>query len=147
MRHLHLGLMLLAGAAAPQLSARPASPSERQRLLAVEARWNKAISDRDAAIAGAIISDDFRYVTPTGKVLDRTAVLKATADPDYKIDPFHTEEVEVRIHGNSAVVTGRFAQSGSYKGERFNIQLRYTDMWVKRGANWQAVSAHSSVIR
>ena len=135
----------LAAAAAPAATSKPAN--DRDALLAIEARWNKAISDRDAATAGEIISEDFRYITPIGTVLDRAAILKATGDPDYKIAPFKTEEVEVRIHGNTAVVTGRFTQTGSYKGQIQTVRMRYTDVYVKSGETWRAISAHSSLIR
>ena len=133
-------------AAAPTFAAPPVQ-SDREVLLALEAKWNKAISDRDAAIAAEIISEDFRYIAPTGQVFDRNAVLKATGDPDYKIEPFKTEEVEVRVHGDTAVVTGRFTQVGSYKGEPSTVRMRYTDVYVRQGESWRAISAHSSLIR
>ena len=145
MGHIFTIIGALALAAAPP--ATPPPPNDRDVLLEIEAKWNKAISDRDAATAATIIGEDFRYITPTGRVLDRDAVLKATADPDYKIAPFKTEEVEVRIHGDTAVVTGRFTQTGSYKGQLSTVRMRYTDVYVKLGEVWRAISAHSSLIR
>lgn len=137
----------LATAFAVPITAKGNQPADRDVLLKIEARWNKAVSDRDPATAAKIISDDFRYITPNGKVMDRAAVLKATGDKDYEIEPFQTEDVEVRVHGDTAVITGRFQQRGKYKGEAFTVQLRYTDVWTRTKAGWQAISAHSSVIR
>lgn len=146
MQNIFLGAAIASAIAAPAL-AKTDPATDRATLLKIEARWNKAVSDRDAATAAKIISDDFRYITPNGKVLDRAAVLKATGDGDYQIEPFQTEDVEVRVHGDTAVITGRFQQRGKYKGEAFTTQLRYTDVWVRTRAGWRAISAHSSVIR
>ena len=55
--------------------------------------------------------------------------------------------MRVRLLGdNTAVVTGRTAAVGSYKGKPAAVSLRFTDAFVKRDGRWQAVASLGSLI-
>jgi len=129
---------------------RRAEPNEQtraeQKLRELEREWDAAIVRKDVATLERILSPDFVYIDSVGGVNPRAALLEGIKNSEAVMEPFETEDVSVRIYGDTAVLTGRFTQKASYKGKIFSGQFRYTDVYVKRGSSWQAVSAHASRI-
>ena len=120
--------------------------SVEQQLKQVEREWNDAVVRRDVAALERILSDDFMLITAASTVSTKAQLIDTIKSPDLVIEPFDTQDVSVRVYGDTAVVTGRFTQKGSYKGKAFSNQFRYTDVYVKRALGWQAVSAQSTFI-
>jgi hypothetical protein len=46
----------------------------------------------------------------------------------------------------SAVLTGRYSQRGRWKEQAYETAARYTDVYVKSGGSWCAVSAPATQI-
>ena len=62
-----------------------------------------------------------------------------------------TADTKVRVHGDTAILTGKVIQKGTYRdgpkqGQEYNIQSRYTDTYVKRNGRWQVVASHLTAI-
>ena len=60
---------------------------------------------------------------------------------------FMTADTKVRVYGDTAVLTGKVIKKGTYaegprKGQEYNFQYRYTDVYVKRNGRWQVVASH-----
>jgi ketosteroid isomerase-like protein len=53
-------------------------------------------------------------------------------------------ELKVRIHGDTAIVTGAYHEKGESNGERYEYRDRLTDVWMKVGSKWQVVASHHS---
>lgn len=120
---------------------------DRSDILAVERAWDTAVVKRDTAALDRILADDFVLVWINGQVSGKRDMLQAIAARKAEIDPFETEDVNVRIYGDTAVVTGRFSQT-AHLGERSETnQFRYTDVYHRTRHGWQAVSAHASLIK
>jgi ketosteroid isomerase-like protein len=49
------------------------------------------------------------------------------------------------MHGNIAIVTGAYHESGTSKGKRYEYRDRLTDVWQKTGSTWQLIGSHYSV--
>jgi ketosteroid isomerase-like protein len=105
-----------------------------------------AIVQKDIARLEQILGEDFVYIDSAGGVNPRAALIQGIKDSEATIEPFETTDVVVRIYGDTAVLTGRFLQKATYKGQSFSGQFRYTDVYVKREGIWRAVSAHTSRI-
>jgi ketosteroid isomerase-like protein len=83
------------------------------------------------------LSDDFICVESDGSVLNKTKFLSNTAEgPD--VADYKLEQVYVRIYGSAALVraTGVFTRKDGSSGVS-----QYTDVYVKTGDVWKAVSA------
>ena len=48
-------------------------------------------------------------------------------------------DMQVRIYGDTAVVTGGLTEKGTRNGTAYTDTYRWTDVFVKRGSRWQAV--------
>jgi len=57
-----------------------------------------------------------------------------------------TDDKNFRIYRNTAVETGRFSDTGTYKGKPFSETGRYTTTWIYRDGRWKIVADHTSPI-
>lgn len=90
------------------------------------------------------LSDDYSLVTPTGSMRTKRDVINELSTPGLKMDPFDPLEVQVRMYGDTAVVTGRMLQRFLLGRIRYANDLRYTDVYVKKKGRWLLVSGHTS---
>src|ERR1044071_9177617 len=71
----------------------------------------------DAAALDRIYADDFIGVGPSGTVRTKPQVIADFTSHDLKFQSITTEEVQVRVYGNTAVETGRSTMIGQDKGK------------------------------
>jgi ketosteroid isomerase-like protein len=57
------------------------------------------------------------------------------------------KDMQVRVYGDTAVVTGRFFGKGRYKGNELDERQRFTSVWIRRRGRWQAISEHASTLK
>ena len=121
--------------------------SPGQEELAVreaEARWVEALDRRDGAALQALLDEDFVDVTWKGEVRDRRAAIAALNSPGRPSMTQTLAEVRVRFAvPDVAVVTGLNAVSS--KAPEFTARIRFTDVFVKRGGAWRALSAQETL--
>jgi ketosteroid isomerase-like protein len=52
--------------------------------------------------------------------------------------------MKVRVHGDTAVVTGKTHTKGVSGGKPFDFQFQFTDTFVKDGGRWRLLAGHVS---
>ena len=52
----------------------------------------------------------------------------------------HSDEHDVCVYGNAAVVVGRWRARGVNAGEPFDYAARYVSVWVKSDGGWRMAS-------
>jgi ketosteroid isomerase-like protein len=139
-----LALLCLAAASIKAQDAPPVPDTLRKQLLAIEQSWDDALVAKDLSTLQRIMAPGFRFIDADGSIMERQALLDGIASPKLVIDPFLTRDVQVRVYGATAVLTGWFEQTGTYAGERFHVRQRYTDVYARQDTSWVAVSAHAS---
>lgn len=127
--------------------APPVAEATRAALLALETQWDDAIVRKDMTTLERIIAPGFLFIDVDGTVTTRAEMLASIRSPRLAINPFVTRDVQVRVYGQTAVLTGWFEQTGQYDGRRFVLRERYTDVYVQQDSRWAAVSAHASPLK
>lgn len=123
------------------MSAARADSSDTQQLLDLEQRWLTAAMQRDTATLQQILADDFVDVTYQGGLRDKADHLHSSLAPGKTRQTL--EGLRVRFYGDTGIVTGQnsiVATDGS-----FTARIRFTDVFVRRGGGWQAVSAQETL--
>ena len=92
------------------------------------------------------LAEDYVLVTPTGAVKGKRDIVRELSTPGMRMEPFDTSEVQVRMYGEAAVVTGRMRQKFVLGNMQYTNDVRYTDVYVKRKGRWLLVSAHASTV-
>jgi len=99
----------------------------------------------DAEAIDRIYADDFIGVGPSGTVRTKPQVIADFTSHDLKFQSITTEEVQVRVYGNTAVETGRSTMTGQDKGKDVPRDTRFTRVWVKQQGRWRLVANHYSI--
>lgn len=98
----------------------------------------------DAAALDRIYAPDFIGIGPSGRVRSKPQVLSDFTSGDLKFQSITTDEVRVRVYGNTAVETGRSTMDGKDKGKTVPRDNRFTRVWVKQHGHWRLVANHYS---
>jgi hypothetical protein len=165
-------LPLLATAAilsASNLSGQNASPgdgSSEAEVRAVMAERHKASLEGDSEKIAASIIDHYLQTDIYGFVQNKDAWLKHYFIPlaelikahKFRWEVYDEKEVQIRIHGDTAVVIGTLEAKGSgarVDAERhtwvadpnasFSGKLRFTRVYVRRNGKWLIAALHNAV--
>jgi uncharacterized protein (TIGR02246 family) len=108
-------------------------------------RWFEAWLEKDAATVQRLMADDYLYISPTGLVLDRQAILAIIRSVSYRLDHGTRTEVVVRELGHeAAVVRHRYQGAGSFEGTSFTDDQRCVMVWEKHAGHWRLVMEQCS---
>jgi ketosteroid isomerase-like protein len=122
----------------------PASAADRQADIATLTRlsddWDKAIVRKDEKTIAGNMAEDFRIIDGNGNVAAKAAFVADIMDPKLVIDPYTVEEFNVRIYGDTALLSGRTHMTGKHDGQPFESTYRYIDIYVRKGDGWKIVS-------
>jgi ketosteroid isomerase-like protein len=86
------------------------------------------------------MAEDFRIIDRRGNIEDKKAFVAGILDPKLAIDPYTVEDFEVRVYGDTALLSGRTHMTGRYDGQPFKSYYRYIDIYVRKGGVWKIVS-------
>jgi ketosteroid isomerase-like protein len=118
--------------------------SIQQELVSLANAFSDAQVKKDRAAMERITADDYSFIHSNGSVLNKTREIAETMAGDMKWTGFKQDELNVRIYGDAAVVTGRETLEGAAKGYASGAR-RFTEIFVKRAGRWQLVGGQSTL--
>lgn len=125
----------------------PVNDAETIALLTRQAdAWDQAIVRKDRAAIESNMAEDFRQIDGAGNVETKKSFVDDLVSPQFTLDPYKVEEFEVRLYGDTALLSGRTRMTGKYEGKPFASHYRYIDIYVKRDGQWKIVSVQISRI-
>ena len=110
--------------------------------MKLEHRWVAAMIKADTAELDNIESDDFIVIDPSGTISSKAEDMKNVKTGNLKFDAIDIKESKVRVHGDTAIVTGKAALKGNFKSQDIGGNYSFTDVFVKIKGEWRAVSSH-----
>lgn len=127
-----------------QASAQSAYDSEIQsRVMALERLVRvQALPGGDFKTLDAALADEFVLVSFEGRSQSKTEVLASLRS----LDSLHyvIQDMVVRVHGDTAIVTGRFQMSGLRGGKPFARQGRFVDTCLNSDGRWLIIASVST---
>ena len=117
------------------------------RLREIQQDLAAAWIARDRATIERLIAPDWAVTHVAGQRITRAEVFRDMLESDEtQMTSSDVDEVEVRVFGDAAVVTGRNHAQGMQSGTPFDVRLRFTDVFVRRDGEWQAVASHATLL-
>jgi ketosteroid isomerase-like protein len=119
--------------------------SDAATIRALELKWTESYKQRSIDILSSLLADEFVITVEDGNVYSKAGYISHTADSKVRVDVAEMSDLKVRIHGNTAIVTGSYHEKGNSEGKPYEYHDRLTDVWVRTGGKWQVVASHYSV--
>lgn len=118
-----------------------------QEVIAAATAWDQAMVGNDAKAIGAFMGEEWVIVGQDGSVTGKAAFLALIASGDLTHDVMSSDEMEVRVYGDTAVVIARGSSGGAWKGQRFLEHERGSNVFVRRDGRWVCVLTHLSTMK
>ena len=114
-------------------SSAPSDTGTNADILALEKERNQAIINGDAASLERMTSDDYTFITLRGEMRTKAEIVQGFKTGSFHYESRQISDLNVRVYGTSAVVTGRSIQKGSENGKDYSGDYRFTRVYVKQG--------------
>jgi len=112
----------------------------KEEVLKVEEGRNQALQKGDVAALDRLYSDDVVYTNATGAYLTKAQHLADLKARTLNFKSFNHSDVQVRVHGNTGVVSGVSTSAVDYKGTVSSNPRRFLNVYVKEDGRWLCVA-------
>lgn len=119
--------------------------SDAATIRALELKWTESYKERGIEMLSSLLSEEFVITVEDGNVYSKTGYISHTADASTHVQIAELSDLKVRMHGDTAIVTGAYHEKGESNGKPYEYHDRLTDVWIKTGGKWQVVASHYSV--
>jgi uncharacterized protein DUF4440 len=110
------------------------------KIIALERAGKlQALVAKDLKTLDRLLDDAFVYVDHDGQLLTKADMLMFVQNADSL--RCLTNEMVVRVHGNTAIVTGLYEMKGVLQRKPFVQQGRFVDTWLNRNGQWVAIAS------
>jgi ketosteroid isomerase-like protein len=124
-----------------------ADPSAEEEIKSLELERNAAILNGDAAALDRMTADDYTFITLRGELRTKSEVVKGFQPGSFKYGSRQISDLNIRVYGNTAVVTGRSNQKGMENGKDYSGDYRFTRVYVRQNGRWLTVALQATVIK
>ena len=115
-----------------------------KELLKVENDWSTAWVKNDVKFLEQLYATEYHAIGSEGIVYNKVDGIKDDMSPEYTEKSFTLSDLKVHIYGEAAVVTGRNSVKFKKGGKAEQLDVRFTDVFVKRDGRWQCVATQGS---
>jgi len=138
------GVLLLGGVMA--MRGQNTDKDEVGHIQALEIAWNHALEAKDSNALNMLLANTMVSVDIDGSIMNKGEFLASIKGPDYQPSQAVTEQSNVQMYGDAAVVVGVFRVKGMDKGKPYMHRERFVDTWIKINGTWQCVATTAALI-
>jgi ketosteroid isomerase-like protein len=110
-----------------------------EELLKLEKKFTAAIVKNDAESIERFVTDDWIIINADGGIIEKERFLEVVKSGALTHDTMESDDMRVRVYGDSAVVTAVTRSKGKFMGQEFSTHERSTDVFVRRDGQWRCV--------
>ena len=123
-----------------------AGGSVQDEIKKLEQERNQAILHGDTAALDRMSSADYTVINLRGELLNKTQIVNGFKSGAIKYDSRELSDLNVRVYGSTAVVTGRVIQKAMENGKDTSGEHRFTWVLVKEKGSWVSVAVQTTTI-
>lgn len=109
-------------------------------VIQAEQRLAAAHITLDIAIIDRLLHPDYRIIQPSGLQETKAQVLASLQSDNRHWDLAESDEMDVRLYGDTAVVTGRWRGRGRNGATAFDYRAYFLSIWIHEGDEWRNVA-------
>ena len=91
-----------------------------------------------------LLADELTYTHTSGQVETKAEFLATLESGVLRYVSIEPEEVQIRVYGEAAVVTGRSNMRVRVRDRGLAFPIRFVEVYTKRGGRWQLVTWQST---
>lgn len=111
-------------------------------LMQFERDWMGAARRQDTAWMEKNYAPEYTWTSPDGTLNDRKTDIEDAKNITF--DSLDISDTQVRVNGDTAVVTGIVTMKGKYKDQDISGRYRFTDTFVRRDGRWLILASQST---
>ncbi len=123
-----------------------APSSDEQALMDLENTISAAYLHGDAKTVEASLDERYTLTNSRALVSHRDDDLRELRAGDPKYTEFRTHEMQARTYGDAGIVIGVVSLKGTSGGKAFDVDMRFTDTFVRTNGAWKMVAAQVTPI-
>ena len=110
-----------------------------EELVEAEKEFTDAIVKNDSEAIERFVTDDWIIINADGGIIDRERFLGVIKSGTLTHEMMESDDMRVRVYGDSAVVSALTRSKGKFMGQEFTTHERSTDVFVRRDGQWRCV--------
>ena len=115
-------------------------------VLELEKKWNEVYKRGDVAAMDSPAQRRLFIITiEDGSTFSKPGYIAHNGNSTVHVEISEMSNLQVRMHGNTAVVTGAYHEKGTEKGKPYEYHDRFTDVWMNINGKWQVIASHYSL--
>ena len=123
------------------------NPEIESQIRACEIRLYSAMLASNVNELDALIADDLLFAGPTGELATKAMDLELHRSGGTQFHEFTPKELEIRVWSEEfALASAKLFLRGTYLGQEFAGDFRYTRVWRKGQQGWQIVGGSVTAI-
>ena len=123
--------------------AQDSSPTATVKAL--ELKLLDCYKHHEVQVFASVLDDDFVITFEDGSTYSKTGYLAYSSSSGTRVELAEIQEMRIRVHSDTAVVTGVYHEKGLDSQKAYDYHDRFTDVWMKKSGKWQLIAAHYSV--
>ena len=136
------GLLLAAVFSVALVGVADASNLE-QEVIAYQGARFRAMIEEDVDELGKLLADDLHYSHTKGRVESKAQFLSTIETKQIDYIAAKRRDIEVRLFGNTAVITGLSDMTLIWRGEQREFTIRFLEVAHKVDSGWRLVAWQS----
>jgi len=115
-----------------------------QTIIDLDRRRMTAMAEKDVATLNALLADDLIYTHSSARLDTKKSLIGNMESGATVYTAVEPSNVVAQDLGEAVVLTGVCAISVNSGGKPNSFRVRFTDVYARRGGNWQMVTWQST---
>jgi ketosteroid isomerase-like protein len=124
----------------------PAIEDDLKAVAQAERRLAEAHLDLDLKTIDDLLHPDYVIVQQGGHVETKADVLASYTTDTRHWNKAQSDQLDIRLYGDTALVVGRWRASGHHGAEYFDYTARFLSIWIRQDGRWQNAAFQSTKI-
>ncbi len=122
----------------------PVPPTAVDDVGTTHARWWDALVAADVVELDSLLADDLTFHSPYGTISSKAQILENLRVGRLKYDTITDEDPLIRLHGQTAIVTGRVDINFQWESQPIFERLYYTAVYGWTAPHWRMLAYQST---
>jgi ketosteroid isomerase-like protein len=115
-----------------------------QKIIALDKQRMDAMCHKDIPTLNALLADDLVYTHSSARLDTKQSLIRSMESGTTVYTAIEPSDVKAQDCGDAVVLTGAARIHVTANGNPINFGVRFTDVYVNKGGQWQMVAWQST---